>query len=147
MYYGLPPLGLRLSPLTVAIIGFTLNVAAYNARYLRVAYHGIDAGELDAARAQGFTHLEVFRLITLPQALRLAAVPALTNQAILNLKDSSVVFLIQYTEFFAQVQELAASNFQYFKAYLLAGLVYLLLVSLIVLLARRLEQTVLRPML
>jgi len=145
MYYGLPPLGLRLSPLTVAIIGFTLNVAAYNARYLRVAYNGIDPGELEAARAQGFSHLEVFRLITLPQALRLA-VPALTNQAILNLKDSSVVFLIQYTEFFAQVQELAASNFQYFKAYLLAGLVYLLLVSLIVLLARHLERTVPRPL-
>lgn len=147
MYYGLPPLGLRLSPLTVAIIGFTFNVAAYNARYLHVAYSGIDQGELEAARAQGFTHLEVFRLVTLPQALRLAAVPALTNQAILNLKDSSVVFLIQYSEFFAQVQELAASNFQYFKAYLLAGLVYLLLVSLIVLLARRLERTVLRPLL
>lgn len=147
MYYGLPPLGLSLSPLTVAIIGFTFNVAAYNARYLHVAYSGIDQGELEAARAQGFTHLEVFRLVTLPQALRLAAVPALTNQAILNLKDSSVVFLIQYSEFFAQVQELAASNFQYFKAYLLAGLVYLLLVSLIVLLARRLERTVLRPLL
>ncbi len=73
--------------------------------------------------------------------------PALTNQAILNLKHSSVVFLIQYTEFFAQVQELAASNFQYFKVYLLAGLVYLLLVSLIVLLARHLERTVLRPLL
>jgi ABC-type amino acid transport system permease subunit len=55
--------------------------------------------------------------------------------------------LEQYTEFFAQVQELAASNFQYFKVYLLAGLVYLLLVSLIVLLARYLERTVLRPLL
>jgi len=145
MYYGLPELGIRLSAFTVAVIGFTLNVSAYNARYLRVAYNGIDPGELEAARAQGFSHLEVFRLITLPQALRLA-VPALTNQAILNLKDSSVVFLIQYTEFFAQVQELAASNFQYFKAYLLAGLVYLLLVSLIVLLARHLERTVPRPL-
>lgn len=145
MYYGLPPLGLRLSPLTVAIVGFTLNVAAYNARYLHVAYNGIDPGELEAARAQGFTHLEVFRLITLPQALRLA-VPALTNQAILNLKDSSVVFLIQYTEFFAQVQELAASNFQYFKAYLMAGLVYLLLVSLIIFLSRHLERALMRSL-
>jgi polar amino acid transport system permease protein len=74
-------------------------------------------------------------------------VPALTNQAILNLKDSSVAFLIQYTEFFAEVQELATRNFQYFKAYLMAGMVYLVLVSIIVLAARRLEKTVLRPML
>ncbi len=145
MYYGLPQWGLPLSPLTVAVLGFTLNVAAYNARYLRTAYNGLDQQELEAARAQGFSGLEVFRYITLPQTLRLS-VPALTNQAILNLKDSSVAFLIQYTEFFAEVQELATRTFQYFKAYLLAGLVYLLLVSIIVFAARRLEKAILRPM-
>ncbi|MFZ1536534.1 MAG: amino acid ABC transporter permease [Chromatiaceae bacterium] len=146
MYYGLPQWGVRLSPLAVAVIGFTLNVAAYNARYLRTAYNGLNQDELEAARAQGLSGLQVFRHITLPQVLRLS-VPALTNQAILNLKDSSVAFLIQYTEFFAEVQELATRNFQYFKAYLLAGIVYLVLVSIIVLAARRLEKTVLRPML
>ena len=146
MYYGLPQWGLHLSPLAVAVIGFTLNVAAYNARYLRTAYNGLNQDELEAARAQGLSGLQVFRHITLPQVLRLS-VPALTNQAILNLKDSSVAFLIQYTEFFAEVQELATRNFQYFKAYLMAGMVYLVLVSIIVLAARRLEKTVLRPML
>lgn len=146
MYYGLPQWGVSLSPLAVAVIGFTLNVAAYNARYLRTAYNGLNQDELEAARAQGLSGLQVFRHITLPQVLRLS-VPALTNQAILNLKDSSVAFLIQYTEFFAEVQELAPRNFQYFKAYLMAGIAYLLLVSIIVLAARRLEKTVLRPML
>lgn len=130
MYYGLPQWGIRLSPLSVAVIGFTLNVSAYNARYLMSAYNGIDASELEAATAQGFSEFQRFRLIILPQTLRLA-IPGLTNQAILNLKDSSIAFLIQYVEFFAQMQELAARNFQYFKAYLLTGLVYLLLVSLI----------------
>jgi polar amino acid transport system permease protein len=142
MYYGLPNWGLRLSPLAVAVIGFTMNVAAYNARYLLSAYNGIDPCELEAGRAQGFTGLQVFRLITLPQTLRLA-IPGLTNQVILNLKDSSVAFLIQYTEFFAQMQELSARNFQYFKAYLLTGLVYLALVSLIVVAATRIEQRLL----
>lgn len=137
MYYGLPQWGLRLSPLTVAVIGFTMNVAAYNARYLMSAYNGIDACELEAARAQGFAELQVFSLVTLPQALRLA-VPGLTNQVILNLKDSSVAFLIQYTEFFAHMQEMAARDFQYFKAYLLTALIYLALVSLILAAARRL---------
>jgi polar amino acid transport system permease protein len=139
MYYGLPQWGVHLSPLTVAVIGFTLNVAAYNARYLMSAYNGIDADELEAAYAQGFNELQVFRLVTLPQALRLA-VPGLTNQAILNLKDSSVAFLIQYTEFFAQMQELAARDFQYFKVYFLTGLIYLALVSVVLLVARRLER-------
>lgn len=144
MYYGLPQWGVRLSPLAVALVGFTMNVSAYNARYLMTAYNGLDQGELEAARAQGFNPLQIFRLITLPQALRLS-VPALTNQAILNLKDSTVAFLIQYTEFFAQVQELATRSFQYFKAYAMAGVVYLALVSVVVLAARRLEQKLVLP--
>ncbi|OVZ66447.1 MULTISPECIES: amino acid ABC transporter permease [unclassified Pigmentiphaga] len=144
MYYGLPQWGLRLSPLTVAVIGFTMNVAAYNARYLMTAYRGLDQDELEAARAQGFTAGQVFRLITLPQVLRLS-VPALSNQVILNLKDSSVAFLIQYTEFFAYVQDFAIRNFQFFKAYVMAGLVYLALVSVIVFAARALERRFVLP--
>lgn len=144
MYYGLPQWGVRLSPLLVAVIGFTMNVAAYNARYLMTAYRGLDQDELEAARAQGFSSLQVFRLITLPQVLRLS-IPALSNQVILNLKDSSVAFLIQYTEFFAQVQDFAVRNFQFFKAYLMAGLVYLALVSVIVIASRWLERRLILP--
>ena len=144
MYYGLPQWGVRLNPFTVAVIGFTLNVAAYNAAYLKTAFNGLDKTQLEAARAQGFKSSQVFRLITLPQVLR-TSVPALTNQVIGNLKDSSITFLIQYTEFFARMQELASTNFQFFKAYLLTALVYLLLVSVIVLIARRIERRVLIP--
>jgi polar amino acid transport system permease protein len=144
MYYGLPELGVRISPLTVSIIGFTLNVSAYNARYLMTAYHGLDRMELEAARAEGFTPLEVFRLITLPQTLRLA-VPSLTNQVIQNLKDTSVAFLIQYKDFFSQMQEIASTNFEFFKAYITAGLVYLSLVAIIVLAARHLEKRIALP--
>ena len=144
MYYGLPELGIRLSAFTVAVIGFTLNVAAYNARYLMTAYHGLDHTELEAARAQGFTRPETFRLIILPQVMRLS-VPSLTNQVIQNLKDTSVAFLIQYHDFFAQMQEIASTNFQFFKAYMTAGGVYLALVSIIVLAARKLERHISLP--
>lgn len=144
MYYGLPQWGVRMDPYVVAVIGFTFNVAAYNAAYMKTAYNGLDVVQLKAADAQGFSSIQIFRLITLPQVLRLS-VPALTNQIIGNLKDSSVAFLIQYTEFFARIQELAASNFQFFKAYLLAALVYLALVSLIVLCARYIERRVIFP--
>ena len=139
MYYGLPQWDVRLSPFTVAFIGFTFNVAAYNAAYLKTAFNGLDKSQLEAASAQGFSPVQIFRLITLPQVIRLS-IPALTNQVIANLKDSSVAFLIQYTEFFARVQELAATNFQFFKAYFLAALVYLALVSVIVLCARAIER-------
>ncbi|MEE9913773.1 MAG: amino acid ABC transporter permease [Deltaproteobacteria bacterium] len=144
MYYGLPQFGVHWSAFTVCIVGFTLNVSAYNARYLMTAYHGLDQTELEAARAQGFTHPEIFHLIILPQVMRLS-VPSLTNQVIQNLKDTSVAFLIQYPDFFAQVQEIASTNFQFFKAYVTAGLVYLALVSIIVLAARRLEKHIRLP--
>jgi polar amino acid transport system permease protein len=144
MYYGLPQLGIRLSAFTVAVIGFTLNVSAYNARYLTTAYNGLDKSELEAAHAQGFTHFETFHLIILPQVMRLS-VPSLTNQVIQNLKDTSVAFLIQYHDFFAQMQEIAATNFHFFKAYMTATPVYLALVSVVVLAARRTERSISLP--
>ena len=144
MYYGLPNLGVKLSPFIIAVFGFTLNVSAYNARYLTIAYKGLDQAELESARAQGFSRFQVFRLITAPQALRMS-VPSLTNQAIQNIKDSSIVFLIQYIEFFAQMQEVASRTFLFFKTYFFTALVYLLLVSIVVLTARRIERKVAIP--
>ncbi|MDQ5987442.1 MAG: polar amino acid transport system permease protein [Syntrophus sp. SKADARSKE-3] len=144
MYYGLPQIGIHLSPLVVSVIGFTLNVSAYNARFLTTAYNGLDRMELEAGRSQGFTSPEIFRLIILPQVLRLS-VPAMTNQVIQNLKDTTVAFLIQFSDFFAQIQELASMNFEFFKAYVMAGLVYLAMVSVIVLAARRLERRITLP--
>jgi polar amino acid transport system permease protein len=144
LYYGLPSLGVTLSPFVIAVFGFTLNVAAYNARYLTIAYKGLDQAELESARAQGFSRFQVFRLITAPQSLRMS-VPALTNQAIQNIKDSSIVFLIQYIEFFAQMQEVASRTFLFFKTYAFTALVYLLLVSVVVLFARRLERRLAIP--
>lgn len=144
LYYGLPNLGVKLSPFVIAVFGFTLNVSAYNARYLAIAYKGLEQAELESASAQGFSRLQVFRLITAPQSLRMS-VPSLTNQAIQNIKDSSIVFLIQYIEFFAQMQEVASRTFLFFKTYLFTAFVYLLLVSVVVLAARRLERKLAIP--
>lgn len=139
MYYGAPQWGVKLEPFTLVVIGFTLNVAAYNAAHLTTAYNGLDPAELEAALAQGFSDGQIFRFITLPQVLRLS-VPALTNQVINNLKDSSIAFLVQYVEFFARAQELASYNFQFFKTYLLTAVAYLGLVSVIVLVGRAIEK-------
>lgn len=144
LYYGLPNLGVKLSPFAIAVFGFTLNVSAYNARYLTIAYKELDQAELESARAQGFSRFQVFRLVTAPQSLRMS-VPALTNQAIQNVKDSSIVFLIQYIEFFAQMQEVASRTFLFFQTYVFTAAVYLLLVSGVVLVARRLERRLAIP--
>jgi polar amino acid transport system permease protein len=134
-YYGLPSLGWRPSPFLVAAFGFTFNVAAYNASYLLSAYRGLDHRELEAAKAQGFAPFQIYCHITLPQVLR-TSMPALSNQAINNLKDSSYAFLIGYVELFARMQEVASTDFQFFYAFLLTALMYLALVAACMALAR-----------
>lgn len=120
---------------TVAVTGFTLNVGAYNAAYMTTAYNALNKYETEAAVVQGLNKRQVFLWIILPQVL-LSSIPALTNQVINNLKDSTIVFLIQYTEFFARIQEVAATSFKFFHAYLFAAIVYLIGVTFIVGLTR-----------
>ncbi|EIT4162937.1 amino acid ABC transporter permease [Salmonella enterica subsp. enterica serovar Infantis] len=143
IYYGLPQSGIHLSSFTVAFTGFTLNVGAYNAAYMTTAYNALNKYETEAAVVQGLNKRQVFLWIILPQVL-LSSIPALTNQVINNLKDSTIVFLIQYTEFFARIQEVAATSFKFFHAYLFAAIVYLIGVTFIVGLTRFLEHRLLR---
>ncbi|EAA8197740.1 amino acid ABC transporter permease [Salmonella enterica] len=143
IYYGLPQSGIHLSSFTVAVTDFTLNVGAYNAAYMTTAYNALNKYETEAAVVQGLNKRQVFLWIILPQVL-LSSIPALTNQVINNLKDSTIVFLIQYTEFFARIQEVAATSFKFFHAYLFAAIVYLIGVTFIVGLTRFLEHRLLR---
>ena len=143
-YYGLPALGIDLSPFAAAFIGFTLNVSAYNARYLMSGYKAISAAELSAAAAMGYGRRQTFRLLILPQSVRYAT-PGLTSQAINNLKDSSVAFLIQFDGFLAFVQNFTSQNFMFFRGYAFAAFGYLVMVVLLTLLARRIQRRVRIP--
>ncbi|ATO34098.1 L-cystine transport system permease protein YecS [Dickeya dianthicola] len=139
IYYGLPQTGIHLSPFVVAVTGFTLNVGAYNAAYMTTAYNALNKQETEAAIVQGFSRWQIFRLIILPQVF-ITSIPALTNQVINNIKDSTIAFLIQYTEFFSRIQEVASTNFEFFNAYLFAALVYLVFITFIVMLSRFIER-------
>ena len=139
-YYGLPAVGIDLSPFAAAFIGFTLNVSAYNARYLMSGYKAISAAELAAAQALGFGRRQTFRLLILPQSFRYA-VPGLTSQAINNLKDSSIAFLIQCDGFLSFIQNFTSQNFMFFRGYLLAAAGYLALVVLLTLAARKIQRS------
>ena len=143
-YYGLPTLGIDLSPFAAAFIGFTLNVSAYNARYLLSGYKAISAAELSAAAAMGYGRRQTFRLLILPQSVRYAT-PGLTSQAINNLKDSSVAFLIQFDGFLAFIQNFTSQNFMFFRGYAFAAFGYLVMVVLLTLLARSLQRRVRIP--
>lgn len=144
MYYGLPTIGMGLSPFAVAFTGFTLNISAYNARYLMGGYKAIAATELTAASALGFGRRQTYFNLILPQSFRYAA-PGLISQAITNLKDSSVAFLIQFNGFLSFIQNFTAQNFLFFRGYAFAAAGYLLMVALFTLAARKLQRSVSIP--
>ncbi len=136
MYYGLPTIGLDLSPFAAAFIGFTLNVSAYNARYLLSGYKAISPAERMAAQAMGFGRRQTFRVLIIPQSWRYA-LPGLTSQVINNLKDSSIAFLIQLDGFLSFIQNFTAQNFMFFRGYAFAAAGYLAMVLLLALAARK----------
>ncbi|KUM43382.1 cystine ABC transporter permease [Pseudomonas sp. EpS/L25] len=139
IYYGLPELGLQLDPLPAALIGFSLNMAAYTAEIIRAAIGAIDRGQWEAAASIGMTPLQTLRRAILPQALRIA-LPPLGNSFIALVKDTSLAATIQVPELFRQAQLITARTFEIFSLYLAAALLYWMLASLLSTLQNRLER-------
>ncbi len=139
LYYGfglsswireLPYVGQGVVPdqaVWVAIIGFTINSAAYQAEYIRSALQSVEAGQLTAARSIGLSKLEGIRYVVLPQGLRYA-IPGWTNELVYLIKYSSLAAFITVPELFRRAQSIASSNFRYTAVFLLVGLAYLCLV-------------------
>ena len=101
LYYGLAPV-IHLSAISAAILGLGMNYAAYEAEVYRAALGAIPAGQGEAASALGLSRLQSLRLVLLPQALR-TALPAMTNDLIALLKDSSLVSVITVVELTKQM--------------------------------------------
>lgn len=75
IYYGLPQLGIQLDPLPAALIGFSLNMAAYTSEILRAAIASIDRGQWEAAASIGMSKTQTLYRAILPQAARTALPP------------------------------------------------------------------------
>ena len=101
LYYGLAPL-VHLDALTAAIFGLGMNYGAYEAEVHRAALGAIPAGQAEAAAALGLSRWQQLRLVLLPQAMR-TALPAMTNDLISLLKDSSLVSVITVVELTKQM--------------------------------------------
>ncbi|HEY4106237.1 MAG TPA: ABC transporter substrate-binding protein/permease [Polyangiaceae bacterium] len=96
LYYGLSSF-VRLSPIVAAVLGLGLNYAAYEAEVHRGALAALPRGQAEAASSLGLSRLQVLRHVLLPQSLRIA-LPALTNDFVALLKDSSLVSVITVVE-------------------------------------------------
>jgi cystine transport system permease protein len=138
LYYGLPQFGLRLDPITSALIGFSLNVGAYTSEILRAAIASIDIGQWEAASSIGMSPSQTMRRIILPQSFRVA-LPPLGNSFISLVKDTSLAATIQVPELFRQAQLITARTYDVFTMYLSAALLYWILSTVLSTVQHRLE--------
>jgi len=141
IYYGLPQVGLELDPLPAALIGFSLNMAAYACEILRAAIGSIERGQWEAAASIGMTRAQAMRRVILPQAAR-TALPPLGNSFISLVKDTALAATIQVPELFRQAQLITARTFEVFTMYLAAALIYWVLASVLAHVQHRLERRV-----
>ncbi|OPA98846.1 amino acid ABC transporter permease [Pseudomonas fluorescens] len=141
MYYGLPQVGLELDPIPAALIGLSLNMAAYICETLRAAISSIERGQWEAAASIGMTRVQTLRRAILPQAMR-TALPPLGNSFTSLVKDTSLAATIQVPELLRQAQLVSARTFEMFAMYLSAALIYWVLISILAYFQNRLEDRV-----
>jgi polar amino acid transport system permease protein len=128
-YFGLPQLGIYLTPYTAAVLGFSLCSGAYHAEYVRGALRSIKQGQLQAARSLGFSRAQAVWAILLPQAIR-RALPGCGNELIYLIKYSSLAYMVTCIELTGEAKVLASMFFKYLEVFFVVGAIYLALVSI-----------------
>ena len=98
-----------------ALLVVSINTGAYMAESVRGGIISIDPGQTEGAKAIGMTHVQTMLHVIMPQALR-NILPQIGNNFIINLKDTSVMFIIGFTEFFAAHKAVAGATFKYFPS-------------------------------
>jgi cystine transport system permease protein len=123
IFYGLPSVGITISPWPSAIIAFSLNVGGYAAEVIRAAILSVPKGQWEAGHTIGMSRHQTLVRIILPQAARVS-VPPLSNTFISLVKDTSLASLILVTELFRVAQQVAAFSQEFMLLYLEAAVIY-----------------------
>ena len=146
IYYGLPYFfdnALKFTGLTgtwvAAIIVVSINTGAYMAESVRGGIISIDPGQTEGAKAIGMTHFQTMTSVILPQALR-NIMPQIGNNFIINVKDTSVMFIIGFTEFFAFHRYITGVNNLYFPSAAIEMIGYLTMTLIASFLLRWIEK-------
>ena len=141
--YGLPYFtdnALRFDNIwAAAIVIVSINTGAYMAESVRGGIISIDPGQTEGAKAIGMTHVQTMVNVILPQALR-NIMPQIGNNFIINVKDTSVMFIISFTEFFAAHRYIVGVNNMYFPSATIEMIGYLTMTLIASFLLRLLEK-------
>jgi len=129
IYFGLPSLGIKLDPLTAGFVALGLNSAAYQAEILRSSIKAIPESQYLSAESLGMSTLQIYRYVVLPQAVR-TAIPALVNEFVTLIKESSLVSIIGVVELTRRGEYLVAYTFKALEVYVAVALLYFLVCAL-----------------
>lgn len=130
LFYGLPSVGITLNPFPSAIIGFTLNMGAYNSEIIRAAIQSINKGQWEAAFSIGMNKRQAMWRIILPQASRVS-IPPLGNSFVSLVKDTSLAATITVTELFQKGQQIASVTYEPLWLYIEVAFIYLMLCTIL----------------
>lgn len=139
IFYGLPSVGIKFSPFTAGVLGLGINYAAYEAEIYRSGLFAIPRTQWEAALALGMTRWEAMKHVILPQATRIV-IPAITNDFISLLKDSSLVSVITMVDLTKAYGQISAAYYDYFGPGIIVAAIYLLLGLPFVHFAKRTER-------
>ena len=143
VYYGLPYFTNQQVQFTnvwmAAILVVSINTGAYMAETVRGGILSIDPGQTEGAKAIGMNHFQTMLYVILPQALR-NIMPQIGNNFIINVKDTSVMFIISFTDFFAVHRGVVGATYLYFPSAALEMLGYLCMTLIASLLLRMWEK-------
>lgn len=137
VYYGLPVLGIKLSPFGAASLTFTVNYAAYLTEIFRGGIESIDEGQYEASYVLGLNYVQTMRNIVLPQSIK-NVLPSLGNEAITLVKDTALISAIGMAEILRNSRELVTNKFTIIP-FILCAFIYLGLSSVIVTLFKHIE--------
>ena len=142
--YGAPQLGINPGREMLSIIALVINSSAYMSEIVRAGIQAIDHGQTEAAVSLGMTRTQNMLYIILPQAMK-TTLPAMGNEFVSIIKESSLLYAVGLYELTYQAQKLAATNYLYLETMTVAALVYFVLTftasRLLGLLERRLRQS------
>lgn len=138
IYFGLVNI-IRLGNVSSAFLALGFHNGAYIAEIFRGAIQGVDRGQKEAGLSLGMTDGKVMSRIILPQALK-RAIPPLSNQLIIALKDSSLASAVAIPELLLYARQLGSSNYRLMEMLSIAAIYYLLLTSILTLIANLLEK-------
>ncbi len=138
IYFGLPYLtnnALRFDVITAAYVVVSINTGAYMSETVRGGILSIDSGQTEGAMAIGMNHFQTMTKVILPQTLR-NIIPQIGNNLIINIKDTSVMFIIGYAELFAAHKSYVGATYLYFPSAVVTMIMYLIMTAVCSLLLR-----------